>query len=52
MEISGNLHSLAAVHLGKEPQEPIGGEVEGATELVWLWWRREKVLHLPGIKPR
>jgi hypothetical protein len=39
--VSGQLRTLAAVLLGKEPLVPIGNEAGWAPELVWMTWRRE-----------
>jgi hypothetical protein len=39
--VSGQLHALAALPLGKKPQVPIGYEVGWTPEPVWTKWRRE-----------
>jgi hypothetical protein len=36
VEVSGQLHTLAALHLGRQPLVPIGSEAEWAPELVWM----------------
>jgi hypothetical protein len=38
MEVSGQLHALAALTPGKEPLVPTGQEVGWATEPVWTRW--------------
>jgi hypothetical protein len=40
MEVSGQLHELAALPPGKEPQEPIGLEAGWAPDSVWTPWRK------------
>jgi hypothetical protein len=42
MEVSGQLHALAALTLGKEFPVPLIYEAELAPELVWMLGRREK----------
>jgi hypothetical protein len=42
MEVSGQLHSPAALPPGKEPLVPIGYEAGWAPEPFWTRWRREK----------
>jgi hypothetical protein len=42
MEVSGQLHSLAALLPGKETLVPIGWEAGWASEPVWTRWWREK----------
>jgi hypothetical protein len=44
MEVSGHLHKLAALLLGKESLVPTGQEVGWDPELVWTLWKREKTL--------
>jgi hypothetical protein len=44
MEVSGQLHTLAILHLWEESLVPIGYEVGWAAETVWMLWRREKSL--------
>jgi hypothetical protein len=39
MKMSGHLHALAALSLGKEPPVPIGQEAEWAPEPVWTLWK-------------
>jgi hypothetical protein len=51
MEVSVQLHTLAALLLGIGPQYLIGLETEWALQLDWILWRREKLLPLPGIEP-
>jgi hypothetical protein len=41
VEGRGQLHALATFPLREFPA-PSGQEVEWATELVWMWWQREK----------
>jgi len=38
MEVSGELHSLDALPLGKEPPVPLGQEAGWDPELVWTHW--------------
>jgi len=40
--VGGQLHTLAALPLEKEPPVPIRLEAVQAPEPVWTWWRREK----------
>jgi len=42
MEVSGQFHAPAALHLGEESQVSIRLEAEWATELVWTRWWWEK----------
>jgi hypothetical protein len=42
MEVSGQLHALAALCQGKSSPVPIGWEARCAQDLVWMIWRREK----------
>jgi hypothetical protein len=44
MEVSGQLHALATLPLGKEPLVFIGKEAGWTPELVWMLWRRGKSL--------
>jgi len=37
MEVSGQLHALAALPLGKEFLLPTGLEARWAPEPVWMW---------------
>jgi hypothetical protein len=48
MEVSGQLHTLAALPLGKELIVPIGQEAMLAPEPVWMWWREEKEISAPA----
>jgi hypothetical protein len=48
MEVSGKLHALAALHLGKEPSVDIEEQTWWAPEPVLTLWRREKSLTLVG----
>jgi hypothetical protein len=41
LEVSGQLHSQAALPPGEEPPVPIGQEAGWAPEPVWTMWRRE-----------
>jgi hypothetical protein len=50
MEMSGQLHTPAALPVGKSSPVPIGLEGGLAPEPVWTLWRRES-LAMPGIKP-
>jgi hypothetical protein len=43
MEVSGQLHVLAALTPGKEALISIGSEAGWAPELVWMQWQREKI---------
>jgi len=42
MEVSGQLHTSAALTPGREPLVPIGEEAGWAAETVWTRWWREK----------
>jgi hypothetical protein len=42
MEVSGQIHTSAALPLGKEPAIPIGEEAGWDPESVWSWCRRVK----------
>jgi len=44
MEVSGQLHTPAALPQGNEPLVPIAYEAGWAPKLVWKWWWREKFL--------
>jgi hypothetical protein len=44
MEVSGQLHTPAALSLVKEIRLPIRQEAEGGPESVWMLWREEKYL--------
>jgi hypothetical protein len=46
--VSGQLHALAALPLGKEPPVSIGQENGWAPELVWMMWRQ--FLTLQGLE--
>jgi len=35
----------------KEPPVPLQKKIEWAEELVWMIWRRENLLAVPGIEP-
>jgi hypothetical protein len=48
MELSGQLHILAALSLGKELLILIEYEALWAPESVWMLWIREKSLALVG----
>jgi hypothetical protein len=48
MEVSGQLHTPAALLLGKEHPVPIGYEAGCAPEPVWTLWSREKSLAPAG----
>jgi hypothetical protein len=51
MEASGELHSLAALTLGKELPVPFGKQVVWAPELVWIMWRiKNSLLYLKYTK--
>jgi hypothetical protein len=50
MEVSGQLHAPAALHLGRELPFPVVEETWWAPEPVWTLWSREKFL--PAIEPR
>jgi len=39
MEVSGKLHALAALTMGKEPPVPIKQEVGWDPEPVWARWK-------------
>jgi hypothetical protein len=56
MEVSGQLHTIAALPPGKVPPVPTGQEADCAQELVWMLWSREKSLapgqnRTPAIQP-
>jgi hypothetical protein len=50
MEESGHQHSLATLQPGTEPLVPIGYGADCASIPVWMLWRTEKFLPLPGIE--
>jgi hypothetical protein len=50
MEVSDQLHATAALLQGKEPLVAIGWEAGLTPEPIWLLWRREKSLAMPGIE--
>jgi len=43
MEVSGQIHTPAALPPGKEPRYQLARRLAGP-ETVWTWWRREKNL--------
>jgi hypothetical protein len=43
-EVSGELHALAGLPLGKVPPVPIEYKGGWAPELLWMFWRRGKSL--------
>jgi len=45
MEVSGQLHTPAALPSGKAPQEPIGQEAGWATETLVV---RQKLVYIKG----
>jgi hypothetical protein len=47
MGLNGQPHSLTTLPRGKEPTVSI----EKAPEPVWMFWRTENLLHLPGFEP-
>jgi hypothetical protein len=49
IEVSGQLHAAAALLPWKEPLIPIAYEAGWTPEPIWMFWRRENVLVLPGI---
>jgi hypothetical protein len=52
MEVSGQLHALAALPPGKEPLVPIGYGAWRAPEPVWTRWLREKFPSSPKVIPK
>jgi hypothetical protein len=50
MEVSGQLHALAALHPSKVTPVSIGYEAELASELVWRLRRGEKCFATFGIR--
>jgi hypothetical protein len=44
MDVSGELHAMAALPPGKEPPIPIGLEARWTIEPLWKLWEREKKL--------
>jgi hypothetical protein len=38
LNLSSQLHALAALLLGKEPMIPSEDKAVWAPELVWIWW--------------
>jgi len=50
MEVSDQLHALAALPLGKEPMVPTGQETGWAPEAVWTQWKKKNSQPLWGIK--
>jgi hypothetical protein len=48
MEVSGELHALAALSPGKEPLITFGYEAGWAPEPAWTLWSREKYLVSAG----
>jgi hypothetical protein len=42
MEVSGQIHAPAALTQGKEPLVATEWEAVWASEIVWMWWKREK----------
>jgi hypothetical protein len=51
MEVSGQLHTPAALPQGNEPLVPIAYEAGWAPERVWTRRWREKLLAPPGLEP-
>jgi hypothetical protein len=51
MEKSGQLHTVAALPLGKEPPVPISEGVGWDPELFWTLQRKEKSLATLTIHP-
>jgi len=51
MMVSGQLHILAALPLGKNPV-PIEWESRWVPDLVWTFSRKENLLPLVGLEPR
>jgi hypothetical protein len=48
--VSGQLHALATLPLGKEPLVPIGKEAGWAPEPIWTNLERREILPLLGLK--
>jgi hypothetical protein len=54
MEVSGQLHTLAALPQGVSFQYPLDKKLSGSPEPVWMWWQRKKKfpsLTMLGIEP-
>jgi hypothetical protein len=54
MEVTGQLHALAALLAGKSPQVHIGLEAGSASELVWTMWREKSCptgTRTPAVQP-
>jgi hypothetical protein len=50
MEVSGQLHSPAALFPGKQPPVPIRQQAGWVPETLRTLWRSENPLSLPGFK--
>jgi hypothetical protein len=48
MEVSDQLHALAALLPGKEPLVPILQEAGEVPKLVWMWWQSGNKNPLPA----